>query len=212
VPPGLVAAYALSEGTGSQTADATGNGGTGTISGAVWSAAGRYGSALTFDGTNDWVTVADAPGLDLSGALTLEAWVRPNGGPSWRTIVLKENGSTLAYALYAAASGGTPMGIVYTGGAQQKLSGPSALPAATWTHLALTYDGAQLRLYVDGVQRASKTVTGAMPNSSGPLRIGGNSVWTSEWFKGELDELRVYNRALSASEIQSDMNTPLPGQ
>jgi chitodextrinase len=212
VPPGLAAAYAFAEGTGSQTSDASGHGLAGTLSGPVWNAAGKYGSALTFDGTNDWVTVADSSWLDVSGGLTLEAWVRPNGGPSWRTIMLKENGSTLAYALYAGASGGTPMGIVLTGGAQQKLSGPSALPANTWTHLALTYNGAQMRLYVNGVERATKAVTGAMPNSSGPLRIGGNNVWTSERFKGELDELRVYNRALTAGEIQADMGAPLPGQ
>jgi hypothetical protein len=48
-----------------------------------------------------------------------------------------------------------------------------------------------------------------MPNSSGPLRIGGNSVWLSEWFRGELAELRVYNRALSEAEIRADMDTPL---
>jgi chitodextrinase len=212
IPPSLVAAYALREGTGTQTADASGNANGGTLSGPIWNPAGRYGSALTFDGVNDWVTIADAPTLDLSGGLTLEAWVRPNGGPSWRTVLLKESSSTLAYALYASATGGTPMGIVFTGGVQQKLSGTAALPATTWSHLALTYDGATMRLYVNGVQRSSKAVTGAMPNSSGPLRIGGNSVWTSEWFKGELDELRVYNRALSAAEIQADMTTPLPGQ
>lgn len=212
IPPGLAAAYAFAEGTGNQTADASGHGSAGTLSGPAWNAAGKYGSALTFDGTNDWVTVADASWLDVSGGLTLEAWVRPNGGPSWRTIMLKENGSTLAYALYAGASGGRPMGIVLTGGSQRKLSGPSALPANTWTHLALTYNGAQMRLYVNGVERASMAVTGVIPNSSGPLRIGGNSVWSSEWFKGELDELRVYNRALSVTEIQADMGTPLQGQ
>jgi hypothetical protein len=69
-----------------------------------------------------------------------------------------------------------------------------------------------MRLFVNGVERATKAVTGAIPNSSGPLRIGGNDVWRSEWFKGELDEIRVYNRALSVTEIQADMSTPLPGQ
>jgi hypothetical protein len=65
---------------------------------------------------------------------------------------------------------------------------------------------------VNGVERASKAVTGSIPNSSGVLRLGGNNVWRTEWFKGELDELRVYNRALTAAEIQADMTSPLSSQ
>ena len=211
VPPSLVAAYAFAEATGTTTADATGNGNTGTLGGPVWAQSGKYGSALTFDGTNDWVTVADAPELDLATGVTLEAWVRPTAGSGWKTVLLKENGSTLAYALYSSASSGLPMAIVYTNGVQQKLSGPSTLPVNAWTHLAATYDGAQLRLYVNGVERATKAVSGSIPNSSGALRLGGNDVWRTEWLKGDLDEVRVYNRALGAAEIQADMTTPLGG-
>ena len=208
-PPSIVAAYGFAEGSGTTTADRSGNGHTGTLGGAVWTAAGKLGSALAFDGTNDWLTVADAPRLDLTTGATIEAWVRPTAVSNWRTVALKESASTLAYALYASASGGKPMAIVFTNGTQQKLSGPTALPLNTWTHLAATYDGAQLRLYTNGVLRANKPVTGSIPNSSGPLRVGGNNVWPTEWFKGELDELRVYNQALSAAEIEADMTTPL---
>ncbi|HEX2506226.1 MAG TPA: PQQ-dependent sugar dehydrogenase, partial [Gaiellaceae bacterium] len=72
-PPGLVAAYSFDAGSGSTAADATGRGHTGTVSGAVWSTAGRFGGALSFDGVDDWVTVADAGDLDLTSALTLSA-------------------------------------------------------------------------------------------------------------------------------------------
>jgi hypothetical protein len=212
VPPSLVAAYAFAEGTGSATEDRSGNGNPGTLAGPVWTPAGKYGSGLTFDGVNDWVTVADAPELDLTTGVTIEGWVRPTASSGWRTVLLKENGTTLAYALYSSASSGLPMVIVYTNGSQQKLSGPSALPLNAWTHLAATYDGSQLRLFVNGVQRASKAVTGSIPNSSGVLRIGGNNVWKTEWLRGELDELRVYNQPLSATEIQADMGTPLAPQ
>ena len=67
-----------------------------------------------------------------------------------------------------------------------------------------------LRLYVNGTQVGSANVTGAYPNSQGPLQIGGNRIW-SEWFQGQIDDLRVYNRALSATELQNDMNTPVGG-
>ena len=71
--PGLVAAYSFDEGSGSTTEDETGNGRTGTVSGAGWTSEGRFGGALVFDGHNDLVSVADADGLHLTGAMTLEA-------------------------------------------------------------------------------------------------------------------------------------------
>jgi hypothetical protein len=79
-----------------------------------------------------------------------------------------------------------------------------------WTHVALTYDGSQLRLYVNGVQVASKARAGAIQTpGSNPLWIGGNVPY-GEYFRGVIDEVRVYSRALSAGEIQTDMATPLP--
>jgi hypothetical protein len=80
------------------------------------------------------------------------------------------------------------------------------LKANVWTHLAGTYDGSMLRFYINGVHVANRAQTGPIATSSGPLRIGGNSIW-GEYFKGRIDEVRVYNRALSASAIQTDMNT-----
>ena len=88
-------------------------------------------------------------------------------------------------------------------------SGPTALTLNTWIHLAATYDGTTLRLYVNGVQVATKATTGAIRVSTGALRIGGNSVWTNEWFAGLIDEVRVYNKALTATEIQADMTKPV---
>jgi len=66
-----------------------------------------------------------------------------------------------------------------------------------------------MRMFVNGVQVSTRALTGAAIVSNGPLRIGGNSVW-GECFRGAIDEVRVYNRALSAAEIQTDMTTPIP--
>src|SRR5438034_7600143 len=87
---GLVAAYGFEEGSGTQAADASGNGRAGAITGATWTATGRFGSALVFDGVDDWVTVADAAALDLITGMTLEAWVYPTALGGWRSAVLKE--------------------------------------------------------------------------------------------------------------------------
>ena len=93
-------------------------------------------------------------------------------------------------------------------GGERNAVGSSALPLNAWSHLATTYDGAVVRLYVNGVPAGSASIAGAMAASTGVLRIGGNGVW-GEWFAGLIDEVRVYSRALSAAEIQQDMQTPI---
>ena len=84
----------------------------------------------------------------------------------------------------------------------------AALSTNTWVHLAATYNGSSLILYRNGAQVATTAVTGAIVTSSQALRIGGNALW-GEYFAGRIDEVRIYNRALSASEIQTDMNTAI---
>ena len=79
---------------------------------------------------------------------------------------------------------------------------------STWSHLAATYDGASQKLFLNGVLVASRIQANLIGVSTGPLRIGGDSVW-GEYFNGLIDEVRVYSRALSAGEIQSDMTMPV---
>jgi len=106
---------------------------------------------------------------------------------------------SIAYALLGAAKTtrlpSTAISVTLT-----NLSGSSLLPLNTWSHLAATYDGATMRLYVNGVQVASAPQTGPIAASSQALSIGSN--WA-----GQLDEVRIYNRAISASQILTDMST-----
>src|SRR4030095_15174182 len=88
------------------------------------------------------------------------------------------------------------------------VTGNSSVAIDGCAHRAATYDGSALKLYVNGSQVATTAITGAIVSSSEPLRIGGNSFW-GEFFAGTIDEVRIYNRALTASEIQADMNTPV---
>ena len=206
---GLVAAYGFDAGSGSTAADASGRGNVGSISGASWNAGGRFGSALSFDGVNDWVSVPDASSLDLTTGMTLESWVRPSALGGWRTVVFKERPGGVVYGLFADQAGSRPSGQVFIG-SERNAVGKAALPLNAWTHLATTYDGAVVRLYVNGALAGSTSVTGAMAASTGVLRVGGNSIW-GEWFAGLIDEVRVYNRALSAGEVQQDMATAVSG-
>ncbi|MEW5976923.1 MAG: LamG-like jellyroll fold domain-containing protein, partial [Acidobacteriota bacterium] len=208
---GVVAAYGFNEGSGLVVADSSGNSNGGDITGASWAAVGRFGKALSFDGSTSWVTINDANWLDLTTGMTLEAWVYPTVVPTgWQNILVKEQGGGLVYGLYASSSASKPKNrpgtSVYVG-SQQNLFGGNQLAAGTWTHLAATYDGVAMRLFVDGTQVASQAQTGPIQVSDGLIRIGGNS---GRFFNGLIDEVRIYNHALSAAQIQLDMNTPVP--
>ena len=214
---GLVSAWGFNESAGTTAADGSGNGRVGTVRQAVWTPNGKYGGALSFDGINDWVTVADHASLDLTTSMTLEAWVKPGAMSGWETILMKERGAgDYSYALYAhdgaPLDGGAPVpsGNVKAGGAFQTLRGTIQLPAGNWSHVAMTYDGTTQRLFVNGVEVASRPQTGPMAVGAGAFRVGGNNSWTGEFFQGDIDEVRVYNRALSQPEIAADMKTPLP--
>jgi len=135
--------------------------------------------------------------------MTLEAWVNPslvNG--VWRDVIYKAKDN---YYLEADSTSGKPATRATSGGA---LFGTAAVTTNTWTHLAGTYDGATLRLYVNGVQVNSRAQTGAIAISTNPLQIGGDSIY-GQYFQGRIDEVRIYNRALSATEVQTDMTTPI---
>ena len=113
------------------------------------------------------------------------------------------------YALYAANGQARPAGYGHIG-TDIASTASSAIGLNVWTHLAVTFDGSTLRLYVNGAVVNSIAKSGSMATSSNPLRIGGNTIW-GEYFAGLIDEVRIYNRALSAAEIQTDMNTPVAG-
>ncbi|AQZ67377.1 hypothetical protein BKM31_43255 [[Actinomadura] parvosata subsp. kistnae] len=209
-PPGLVAAYGMNENAGSAVADSSGSGNTGTAANTTWSASGKYGRALSFNGTSSWVTVNDAPSLRLTNGMTLEAWVNPATVNSWRTVIHKQYGNDLAYVLAAGNDNNRPAAIIHTTG-EVATGGTASLPLNTWSHLAATYDGTTLRLYVNGVLASQRAAGGPIRTDNGVLRIGGNSLW-SEYFSGLIDEVRIYNRALSAVQIQTDMTTPVGAQ
>ncbi len=205
--PSLVAAYPFSEGSGTSVADASGHGNTGTIQNATWTTSGKYGRALVFNGTSARVTITDAPSLRLTTGMTLEAWVNPSAPLNgWDDVIYK--GFDNYYLEASSSNGGLPAIGFLSGGTHYESFGTTTISPSTWTHLAATYDGATLRLYVNGTQASSRPVTGSILTSANPLQIGGDSIY-GQYFTGLIDEVRVYNTALSPSQIQADMTTPI---
>jgi hypothetical protein len=208
--PGLVAAFGFDEGSGSSVVDASGNGNVGVVNGPV-RVAGRFGGGLRFAGSfgNAVVVPSSASLNSVSSAFTVSAWVNLTSTSGWRTVVMREAGvSSYAYGLYARnGAGGYPSLWVNLSG-DQDLYGDAPMPTGVWVYLAASFDGSVLRFYRDGVLEDSRLVGGVLPVSSQPLRIGGNQVW-GEWLAGVIDEVRVYNRALSQPEIAADMTSPI---
>src|SRR5580765_4173653 len=171
---GLVAAYGFEEGSGTAVGDASGSNNNGVASGTTWSTAGKFGNALVFNGISAQVTIPDAPSLRLTTAMTLEAWVFPTTAPTgWRAIVDK---NVDGYYLFASTDNGNrpSIGGTWTAG-NQNTFGPSVLPVNTWTHLASTFDGSVVRLFVNGVQVASQAQAAALQTTTATLQIGADA-------------------------------------
>src|SRR5262249_55553891 len=150
--------------------------------------------------------IPNSASLQLTTGMTLEAWVSPlTSDANWRDVVYKANDN---YFLEASTSNGSKPGAGGTigSGSTTTVLGSSTLPTHTWTPLPVTYDGWTLRFYVNGSQVSSAAKTGALASSSNPLEIGGDSLY-QQYFLGTIDEVRIYNRALSVTEIQTDMTT-----
>lgn len=163
-------------------------------------AAGRFGAGLTFSTGSG---AARVPVAGLSSAFTLEAWIRPTAYV-W-TDVLRQltdvQGSSIVASLSMTASGTMYYGA-YHGGTWYPLFTVPTLTLDTWTHVAVTYDGSTLRVYFDAVEVARRNASGPVQPTSEPMEIGAG-------FPGRVDEVRVYGRALTASELALDRATPI---
>ena len=153
------------------------------------------------------VTINDAASLHLTTGMTLEAWVDPSTvNSAWRDVIYKGNDN---YWLEAASNRAVmPAAGATLGSSDVDTLGKAALTANTWAFLTETYNGSTLALYVNGTQVSSLAHTGNIATSTDPLQIGGDSIY-GQYFKGTIDKVRVYNGALTAAQIMTDMNTPI---
>jgi len=212
----LVAAYSFDEGTGTTVTDLSGHSNTGTIVNATWTSEGRFGTALDFNGTNAWVLINHSPSVNLTTGMTLEAWVNPVFMPplfcspyqtcSWMDVIHKDSDRYYIEASSDLRQKPEAGGIFANG--KHVVFGRSRLPLNTWSHLALTYDGATIRFYINGVEQGSMDEGSLITTSDNPLFIGGDQT-QGQFFHGRIDEVRVFNGARTAAEVRSDMSMPV---
>ena len=205
----------LDDAPGSASArDSSGFGNNGMLVGldaaTVWVADGPEGGALSVQG-NGYVNVPDSASIDsVTDQVTVAAWmfltapVMPN---TYATAISRQIGTGYGqhYHLSVNDQQQAILFITTTTAGQQVIGGPPTFPLQTWVHLAGTYDGSQIRLYVNGTEVNSQAVTGPFASETNPVILSGNGNGgppvISEFVPGQLDEVMLYRRALGADEI-----------
>jgi len=168
-------------------------------------AAGKFGNCLSFNGTSNYVNLGDAPSLNINGInpYTIEAWIRPDAAgvaASGPWIFSRYNASVAgAYGLRLS----TGKVQAYREVSPYNITGNTTLLANNWYHVVTTYDGTYAHVYVNGVEDRAPVALGTIANAGINCMIGAG--WSSNapagFFSGLIDEVKVYNRALSAGEI-----------
>lgn len=193
----------------------------GTLMNGATFASGKAGQAFSFDGLDDHVRVPDAPVLNPTQQISIVAWVFPtaelSGSGGTSIIVNKENDLVTQYELCRMSRAtwcvgpGIPSGNMafYLGGlaglpneCSAWVDGRASLPLDTWSHVALTFDGSAVRVYKDGIPTREIAAPGHLSVGNGDLRIGRRTLYQgTDMWGGLIDEVAIFNRALSSNEI-----------
>jgi hypothetical protein len=185
--------------------DGSGNGNHGTLQGSPQWVEGLIGRALQFNGSTDYVEVADAPVLDITNTITIAVWVKANTFGDWRGFVVKGL-ETAPYAMQMWGDGSLrfgwnwdlPAGAVGDG----LVNSNAKMPLGEWAHLAVTYDGSTLRFYINGgLDTQEVDVSLVFGTNDEPLILGCDFPSGDEYFDGAMDDVRIYNRALLPGEV-----------
>ena len=213
----LVGYWNTNEESGSIVHDSSGNGFNGTLSSIAptW-AAGKYGNALNFSGSNQFVDLGKSPLLNPTSALTLSVWVNLSSSPNgYQRILTRRDGSGVnvsCYSLELSASGLKPVFWVSDGNTIHSVTSNTSLQPNRFYHIVAVYDGSNGLIYVDG-KLDSVSSFGNFPIntvSTNTYLARDKGGYTSIFFKGVVDDIRIYNRALSANDVASLYLQPDP--
>ena len=219
-PP--VASYDFNEGYGGTahnggslgaTADGTlqsgGSGGNATST-AMWDKNGKNGGAMEFDGTNDYVSVSDNSSLKPA-LLTISVWIKPNSIASAQTILSKGKAVGTSYILgFGVAQNADKLEFCSYNSGSWKCSNinSSSIPIGSWTHIVGTFDGGNLRLYVNGVAQTPVALSSLNYTTPYSLTLGRYvpEIGGGNYFNGLIDDVKIYNYALTPAQVNTLYN------
>ncbi|MFZ5366521.1 MAG: DUF2341 domain-containing protein [Patescibacteria group bacterium] len=203
-----VGLWHMNESSGTTTvADSSGNSNTGTSASSTNVTTGKFGNARSFNGSSDYISFSDSSSLKPTSAVTVEAWVKPTnftctGADTNCAIFSKYGGNWIGYKLEVTSSG-IPFFNICTPSTCPSATSTVALPSGTWSHLAGTWDGSSIKIYINGILTGTGTASALSQDTTAPT-IGKASWYSGDYFNGVIDEVRISDIARTPEEIRQD--------
>lgn len=204
----IVGMWLFDEGEGKVAKDGSANKNDGKLIGNPTWVKGQFGEALDFNGSSDYVEVAASESLDITGDITIVLWLYKR--PASRGTLVgkwKQVGDVWSYVLYDRGEGGGGWRLHWSDQSQTNLEGPYTLPDNEWVHNAATYDGSSMKVFENGVEIGSIAANKQTDVTDNPVWIGNDGY--QQHFNGILDEVAIFNVALSVNDIETIMNKGL---
>jgi len=196
--PDLVVYLPMDEGQGEEVTDGSGNGHNGTIVGSAEWTDGKYGRAVELTAAGAEIQIPDDEALDGLEAMTIEVWVRQDSHQATGIIQKGDNWPNMSYLLQPWSDQSIYFGVKDT--SSRAITKPGDYPLGEWYHLAGTYDGETLTIYINGEEKASAPApVDTVPDTTQALQVGNRLI-------GAIDEFVMYSRALTADEVRKDMS------
>jgi len=203
ISTGLVGHWTFDEGSGTTAGDSSGNGNTGTLTnGPTWTA-GQIGQALSFDGVDDYVETGSSSVIPTDD-FTYSVWVNLRSNTD-ETIVMAAASGTNEFELFINSS--SLLCLIIDGSSCGATQTTATIPTNQWKHLVVTRSGSDVVFYIDGSQDSTDTLSGTMSFGACTLLFGvdvdsGCNLGLGNYLDGLIDEVRIYNRVLSAAEVK----------
>ena len=209
---GLVGYWKLNDLQGSALADSSGFNNDAVANGNPQLTPGMLDDGLQLDGSGDYVVAADSPSLDINQQITISAWIRPESTKTQYVIKKAEHHAVDGFELSLSGSGKVFARFNQdSSGNAYRVDSSSSYPTdgQTWVHVATTYDGSNIKLYIDGQLESTQATNFQIASNDVGLGIGAEHDG-SKSMKGSIDEVRIYNQALDDAQILSLFNLETP--
>jgi len=209
-PYGLVGYWKFDERNGTIAFESSTNDNHGLIYGAT-RVEGKYEKALHLDGVDDYVYIGSSSSLVFSQSVTVACWVKVDSVTGDHQVILAQNyAASNAYTLEFQPDGHTPQFCIHISSGEHRYAVSNVVTQfGEWNYLVGTYDGSVVRIYLNGILRGAGELPGSINVEDKPIQIGAHTAtWDRNWFKGTIDNLMIFNRALSSEEVVALYTSP----